>query len=349
MLIASFDVEPLNMLRAAADDFYARLLDRTASLPGVVAAGFASAGPVAGAFGRDSSIRFWLERDAPAEGRDSVAALVSGDYFKATSTPLVQGRGFAEADRDGPTRTVIVSQSFAKRFLGSRAVGRSLRVAVGRGPYESAVELVVVGVAGPAAGERGDGVPMLYYPASLAHVPARLLHIRFDQSGQFTLPALQKAVRDVDYRVPIRDATTLRERRDRTDQERRLLANGVVALGIFALTLAAGGLYGVVSYLVAIRRRELGIRLALGASPSSVAALVVRQALLPAAIGAVIGAAGAIAIGLVVRSRLYGASAVDPIAFAAAASLLLATVATATLVPARYAASIDPAAILREE
>lgn len=125
------------------------------------------------------------------------------------------------------------------------------------------------------------------------------------------------------------------ERRDRTDQERRLLANGVVALGIFALTLAAGGLYGVVSYLVAIRRRELRIRLALGASPSSVAALVVRQALLPAAIGAVIGAAGAIAIGLVVRSRLYGASAVDPMAFAAAASLLLATVATATLIPAR--------------
>ena len=349
LLIASFDVEPLNMERAATDDFYARLLDRSASLPGVVAAGFASAGPVAGAFGPDSSIRFWFEQDAPAEGRDSVAALVSGDYFKATGTPLLQGRGFAEADRDGLIRPAIVSQSFAKRFLDSRAVGRSLRVAVGRGPYESAVELIVVGVAGPAAGERGDGVPMLYYSAPLAHVPARSLHLRFDQSGQFTLPALQKAVRDVDYRVPIRDAATLRERRDGTQQERRLLANGVAALGIFALTLAAGGLYGVVSYLVALRRRELGIRLALGASPSSVVGLVVRQGLMPAAIGAVIGAGGAIAIGLAVRSRLYGASAVDPSAFAAAVSLLLATMAIASLVPARYAASVDPAAILREE
>ena len=320
-----------------------------ASLPGVMAAGFATAGPVAGVFGPDSSIRFWFEQDAPAEGRDSVAALVTGDYFKATGTPIFQGRGFAEADRDGPIRPAIVSQSFAKRFLGSRAVGRSLRVAVGRGPYEAAVELTVVGVAGPAAGERGDGVPMLYYSAPLAPLPARSLHIRFDQSGQFTLPALQKAVRDVDYRVPIRYAATLRERRDGTDQERRLLANGVAALGIFALALTAGGLYGVVSYLVALRRRELGIRLALGASPSSVVGLVVRQGLMPAAIGAVIGAGGAIAIGLAVRSRLYGASAVDPSACAAAVSVLLATMAIASPVPARCAASVDPVAILREE
>jgi putative ABC transport system permease protein len=349
LLIASFDVEPLNMAPAAADDFYARLLERTASLPGVVAAGFASAGPLADAFGPDSSIRFWFEQDGPADGRDSVAALVTRDYFKATGTPLVQGRGFAEADRDSPIRPAIVSQSFAKRFLGSRAVGRSLRVAVGRGPYESAVELIVVGVAGPAAGERGEGVPMLYYSASLAHLPARSLHIKFDRSGQFTLPALQKAVRDVDYRVPIRYAATLRERRDGTDQERRLLADGVAALGIFALALTAGGLSGVVSYLVALRRRELGIRLALGASPSSVVGLVVRQGLLPAAIGAVIGAGGAIAIGLAVRSRLYGASAVDPSALVAAVSLLLATMAIASLVPARYAASVDPAAILRAE
>jgi hypothetical protein len=349
LLIASFDVEPLNMQRAAADDFYARLLDRAASLPGVVAAGFASAGPVADAFNRDSAIRVWLEQDAPAEGRDSVAALVSGDYFRATGTPLVQGRGFAEADRNGSIRTAIVSQAFARRFLGPRAIGRSLRVAVEGGPYESRVEVLVVGVVGPAVGERGTGLPLLYYSTPVVNVPARSLYVSFDQSGQFTLPALQKAVRDVDYRVPIRDAVTLRQRRDATGQEDRLLANGVAALGIFALVLAAGGLYGVVSYLVTLRRRELGIRLALGASPSSVVALVVRQGLMPAAIGTIIGAGGAIAIGLVVRSRLHGVSAVDPTAFAAAAALLFVTMIIAALVPARYAASFDPAAILRED
>jgi ABC-type antimicrobial peptide transport system permease subunit len=189
----------------------------------------------------------------------------------------------------------------------------------------------------------------VYYPAPITDAPARYLYMRFDESGRFTRGALENVVRDVDYRVPIRQAATLRERQDGTNQEQRFVATGVAAMGLFALTLAAGGLYGVVSYLVAIRRREIGVRLALGATRSSVVKLIVRDGLMPAALGVVLGAGGAIAMGLVVRSRLYGASVAEPGAFAAAMGILLATMVVASVVPARKAATVDPVAILKEE
>ena len=347
LLLAAFNLEPFNMPRAASDDFYARLLDRTASIPGVVSAGVTSAGPLAGTL---ESIRFWLPDESAGAGRRSVSAFVSGEYFEAVRAPLVEGRTFTSADRAGAAPAAIVSQAFAKRYFGGHALNRSLRVAFGAGgTYASGIDLTVVGVVGPVPGERGDGLPMLYIPAPLADAPARWLYVRFDDSGRFTLGALQGAVREIDYRVPIRQAATLQERRARTDDEPALIANGVAALGLFALILAAGGLYGVVSYIVALRRREIGVRLALGATRRSVVRLVVRQGLVPAAVGAIAGAGGAAAIGAIVRSRLYGAAPVDPLAFGGAAALLIATMVVASVIPARHAANVDPMVVLRED
>jgi putative ABC transport system permease protein len=349
LLIAMFNVDAPNLQRAAADDFFTRLLDRAAKLPGVVAAGVTNASPLAGTFDRHSSVKVWLAQDAPAEGRNALGVFVSGDYFQAAATPVIAGRAFGSVDREGPVRTAIVSQALATRYFGSNPLNRSIRMSIGAGPYESGVDLLVVGVVGPVTGERGEGALMVYYPAPIADAPERYLYLRFDESGRFTRGALENAVRDVDYRVPIREAVTLRERRDRSNQEERFIAMAVVALGLFALVLAAGGLYGVVSYLVAIRRREIGVRLALGATRSSVVKLIVRDGLVPTALGAVLGAGGAIAIGLVVRSRLYGASVAEPGAFAVAVGILLTAMVIASLVPARAAANVDPIAILKDE
>jgi hypothetical protein len=257
---------------------------------------------------------------------------------------------FTSVEHLQPLRTVIVNGAFAKRYLESNALNHTLRIAPSRRTYGEAVEATVVGVVGSEIGRSDDNdIPMLYYAAPLNDAPARLLFVRFDESGQFNLASLQAAVRQVDYRVPIRDARTLQERRDGSHMERRLIANGVAILGLFALTLAAGGLFGVVSYLVALRRREIGVRLALGASGRSVVGLVVRQALVPTTIGALVGAGGAAAIGIVVRSRLYGAAPVDTMAFGAATTLLVATMITASVVPARQAARVDPLVVLKEE
>jgi predicted permease len=347
LLLASFNLEPFNMPRAAADDFYARLLDRTAAISGVVSAGMTSGGPLAG---NPDAIRLWLPDESAGAGRRAVAAFVSGDYFRTARAPVVEGRTFTSADRAGAVRAAIVSQAFAKRYFGGRALDRSMRVAFGGGgTYASGIDLTVVGVVGAVPGERGEGLPLVFTPAPLADAPARWLYVRFDDSGRFTPGALQSAVREIDYRVPIRQAATLRERRARTDEEAPLIANGVAALGLFALVLAAGGLYGVVSYIVALRRREIGVRLALGATRRSVVRLVVGQALVPVLLGAIAGAGGAAAIGAIVRSRLYGAAPVDPLAFCGAAGLLIATMAVAGAIPARHAAKVDPMVVLRED
>jgi predicted permease len=346
LLIASFDVDPLNMSPQAADTFYARVLEQTAGLGGVVAAAFATDSPL-GTFG-SSGIRLWLPNEDRPEGRRGLASVVSGRYFQATRAPLIAGRYFTSADEGRPPRTAIVNEAFSRRYLASAGPGVSLRVAAAEAAASTQTDVEIVGVVGPEYGLKRD-VPVVYLPAPLSYSPARSLYVQFDDSGRFSVASLQQAVREVDYRVPIRRAATLRDQETDTDAERRLLAGGTAALGVFALALAAGGLYGVVSYLVALRRREIGVRLALGASRGAIVRLILRQGLIPAATGAVVGAGAAIAIGLVVRSRLYGAALVDPSAFAGATLVLAVALVAACILPARHAARIDPAITLRAE
>ena len=349
LLIASFDLDPLNVRREAADDFYARVLEGTSSVPGVVGAGFSIGGLITDARDMSAAARIWLPQQGPGEGKNQLAAHASRGFFAAAGVPLLQGRLFTDAERATPVSSVIVNQSFASTFLESNALNRRLRIGTRNSEYGAALDVTVIGVVGVATGYRPDSYPMLYYPAPVAHAPARTLYVLFDESGRFNLTALQAVVRQVDARVPVRSPATLRERPESTGTERRFLASGVAALGIFALLLAAGGLYSVVSYVVALRRHEIGVRLALGSTGYAVVGLIVREALAPTAIGALAGTGGAVATALVVRSRMYGAAPVDPLSFAAAAAFLLLTMAVAALIPARHAAGVDPMVVLREE
>jgi ABC-type antimicrobial peptide transport system permease subunit len=129
----------------------------------------------------------------------------------------------------------------------------------------------------------------------------------------------------------------------------KFLGRAVGALGILALILAAGGLYSVVAYIVSLRRQEVGIRIALGADAGSIVGMIVRQALLPTLIGAAVGAAAAAAAGATIRSRLYGAAPVDPVAFGGATLLMLAVMLLASWLPARHAGQVDPISVLRQE
>ena len=345
LMIAAFNVEPLNMHQAAAADFYARLLERTAALDGVLAAGLSTAGS-RGTFDDSSSIRWWRGTDDPAEGRRGLAIVASGRYFHATQASLVAGRYFTAMDEIPVPRVAIVSEGFARRYPGT-VLGASVRIAAGATPT-TVLDVEVVGVIGPPLGEKRD-LAFIYLPAPLSYSPARTLHVRFDDSGRFTLGALQQVVNGIDFRVPIRDAGTLRDRRGGLHAEREFLATGVAGLGVFALVLAAGGLYGVVTYLIALRRREIGVRLALGATSGSVIRLILRQGLVPALIGAALGAGGAAAVSRFARSSLHGLSGVDPVAFTGAAGVLLVALLAACILPARHAARIDPAVTLRSE
>jgi ABC-type antimicrobial peptide transport system permease subunit len=131
--------------------------------------------------------------------------------------------------------------------------------------------------------------------------------------------------------------------------EPKLVARGAAWLGILALVLAAGGLYSVVSYVVSLRRQEVGIRLALGAAPRTIVAMIIRQALVPTLVGATAGAASAAVAGVVIRSQLYGTTIGEPQIFVGAGLLMVVVMAVASWIPARQAGRVDPLTVLRQE
>jgi predicted permease len=374
LVIASFNVDPLRFAAETGEDFYARLLARVRRVPGVAAASLASNGIVVGRTARDNYTNVSTADSDPA-GTNTLAFHVSPEFFTAIAVPMKHGRGFAASD-GGTVRTVVVNSAFAEKMLGGHALGRSIRLTPPPPAPADGVEagmviirdgvpafpargsaqvtprplnVTIVGVAGGIL--KGDGVepPIVYYPAALVYQPARALYIRLDGTRTFTAAAVHAAIREIDARVPAVDVSTLAEIRMRRDMELRLLTRAVTVLGVLALTLAAGGLYSVVAYLVSLRRQEVGIRLALGADTRSIVSMIVRQALVPTVIGAVLGAAGAAATGALIRSRMYGTSPVDPVAFGAATLLMLAVMLVATWLPARHAGRVDPVQVLRQE
>lgn len=356
LVLASFDIDPLRLSREAGDDFYRRLLDRVSRIPGVAAAGFAPLGLTTGGLSSDESATIWLP-GSPDKGGNQLASQVSARFFDAVSIPLLQGRRFTAADED-KLATVLVNKTFADRLLAGQALGRTLRIGARAGALNRSalvvpdqVDVTVVGVVSGILNMDAGLVepPILYYPAPLMYRPARTLYLRMDGSGRFDAAVLHTAVREVDPRVPVTRAATLAEMRTTHNVEVKFLARAAGVLGVLALVLAAGGLYSVVAYIVSLRRQEVGIRIALGADTGSIIGMIVRQALVPTLIGAAAGAGSAAVAGALIRSRMYGTTPVDPIAFGGATLLMLAVMLLASWIPARHAAHVDPIAVLREE
>ena len=371
LVLAHFDVDPLGLEPQAGEDFYRRLLDRAAALPGVAAAGVASNGLSVGFIGRDGFVRVALPESA-AGATKTLAFRVSGGLLDAIGVRLRQGRGLTAADA-ATTRAVVVNRTFADKLLDGRAIGRTFRIAPPQPAPSDGVEvgMVIVNAGVPSFRNESaaapslevtvvgvvDGIlkrtelepPILYYPTPLVYQPARTLYLRLDGTRTFTAASLQAAVRAADARVPARDVRTLGDIRLRKDREVRAMTRAMGMLGILALLLAAGGLYSVVAYIVSLRRQEVGIRLALGAGTPAIVGMILRQALVPTLVGAALGAAGAAAAGAIIRSNMYGAAPVDPFAFSGAALLLVIVMTVASWLPAHHAGRVDPISVLREE
>jgi predicted permease len=346
LVLTSFDLDPLRLDREAGDDFYRRLLERVRGVPGVAAAGFSTRGLVTGPSERDTFAHVWVP-DSPPEGQTQIAFQVSPGLLDAVGVPLFEGRRFTPAD--ATARTVVVNKPFVAKFLHGQALGQTFRLGPARGGVAGGTEVTVVGVVDGML-KRGDQEPpIVYYAAPLAYQQARSLYIRLDRTGTFTAAALHAAAREVDGRVPMAKVSTLADIRGEGNREVKMLTRAAGLLGLLALLLAAAGLYSVVAYVVSLRRQEVGIRIALGADARSIVGMIVRQALVPTLVGAVIGAACAAAAGTLIRSRLYGASPVDPLAFGAATLLMLMVMVVASWIPARHAGRVDPISVLRQE
>ncbi|HEY7513257.1 MAG TPA: ABC transporter permease, partial [Vicinamibacteria bacterium] len=270
---------------------------------------------------------------------------VGPDYFRTVGVPILEGRSFTEDEVDGEKKVVVVNEAFARRYWpGGGALGQHVYTSgFDQAPHE------IVGIARDhkvrSVGE--EPTPYVHLPAGRSRRIALL--VRTAQPSEAALPALRAAVLRLEPDVVFTEDVPAAEVAATTLAPTRIGAALLGAFGSLALLLAAVGLYGVISYSVTLRTREMGVRMALGAQRGDLLRLVLRQGSRLALVGVLIGALLAAAVGRVFGALLYGVSALDPLAFAAAGGILLAVAGAANLVPALTAARVDPMRALRSE
>jgi predicted permease len=331
-------------LRAPAYDdaraavFQRQLLERIKALPGVDSAAQVSNVPLSPGHQQAS---FRLPHQP--EDLDVDVNNVSPEYFSLLGIPIVRGRTFEDAELQGPSRVVIVSEATARRYWpGQDPVGRLIEMEGG--------QLEVVGIAKDAhVLELAEiGSSYMYLPAGSTAQRRLWALVRSETDFVALARTISAAARELDPELVI-DVNRLEASLDYWRIRARLTASLCGVLTLLALVLTLVGVYGVVSYMVTRRRREFGIRLTLGATPRDVQRLVVLQTLRPIAVGVAIGIAGAAAASQELRAVLFGISRFDPIAFVGAALFLAGVALAAALVPTRDALRVDPATALRYE
>jgi predicted permease len=326
-------------------EFYRRVTEALAADPAIEQAGWTGGLPLSGA---GNFLSFGIEgRPVPAADavQDAQVYSASPGYFETLRIPLLSGRRFDARDDLRGAPVAIVSRAMAKRYWpGADPIGARLRF----GPNDT--WRTVVGVVGDVRMEPQDEpYPEIYL--AQAQSPDRLMYlaVRGRGSAGAVVAAMRRAVEAADRTVPLSDIQTMDERAALATARPR---GGVALIGGFAglaLALAAVGIYGVVAYATAQRRRELGIRLALGAEPAGLIRLIVRQAMLPVGLGVVAGLGAALGASRLLRSLLYGVSPLDIGTYVGVAAFVAGVALVASWLPARRAARVDPLAALRTE
>lgn len=346
LIVASFDLEPLHYTNSQTEAFYTELTRRIDRAPGVERAGLSSS-DYWGVSTEPGFARFFLPGDEADTPRTAGVSAIAGDLLETLELQLLKGRPLASDNTSG-VREILVNEALERMLPDHTALGRTLRIAPNQSPREE-MQAEVVGVVAPLPGDaRSDNGsrPHLYYASSSTESPARQLYIRAGHVGQ-SIAGLRRLVEAIDDRVPI-EVTTLDQFFATRQPESRWIASSTAGLGLLGLLLTAGGLLGVVSYVVTLRTPEIGVRMALGASQRNVLLLILRQALTPVVVGLMLGSAAAAALGFVTQARLYGSEPVDPVALATGAAVLLCATGLASLIPARRASRIQPNTVLKD-
>jgi putative ABC transport system permease protein len=353
-LTARFDLPKYSYPEATKQAaFYTQVMERIKALPGVTAIGATDELPPT--MGRHTNT-FSIEGRAPIDQSNQSLAvqdrLTTADYFRAMGIPLIAGRVFSDTDDGSATPVALINQTFAHRFFpNENPIGQHLRFG-SVNPW-----ITIVGIVGDVRGFGLDKQPNseIYLPYQqqkfLPYNPLPRMHLVVRAAGDPNgiAAAVLGSVRELDKDLPLPQARTMETVLAASIAERRanMLLLGVFAL--IALILAGVGIYGVISYSVAQRTQELGIRMALGAQSLDVITLVVRNGMRLVLMGIAIGLTGAFALRRVLSNLLFGVSATDPLTLAVVALLLMVVALLACYVPARRAARVDPMVALRYE
>jgi predicted permease len=350
-LVASFDLGLQGYDKARGKEFERQLVERVRALPGVRAASLTDLMPLSLNY---SSSDVHVEGQQLGRGANapiSMVASVERDYFNTMSIPLVAGRGFKDADKEGAQGVVIVNETLARRFFPGRdpaqgALGRRISFQSDAGPW-----LEVVGVARDGKYWTIGEAPQLfvYSPLAQSYSSTATLVVRAEGDPRSLANSIRAEVSKIDPALPLFDVKTMEEHMGVSLFPARVAATLLGGFGLLALLLAAMGVYGVVSYSVAQRTREIGIRLALGARARDVLRLVAGRGMALVAAGLIAGLASALVLTRFMEGVLYGVSATDTLTFTLVVLLLAAVALLACLVPARRATKVDPMVALRHE
>ena len=325
---------------------YRQIRERLARLPGVASVGAVSALPLSQMFA-------WgpinIEGRTPPPGEKFINAdmrMVAGDYFRAMGIPLLDGRFFDEQDLRSKPRVTIIDQHMAQQLWpGETALGKRIRLEGGSDPPWT----TVVGVVGRVKQYALDGDSRIAMYLAHTQFPTRAMNlvIKSRTTADSVAGPVRAEMRAIDPDLPIYNVRPMAARVDESLARRRFSMLLLTLFAGVALGLAAIGTYGVMAYVVSQGTRELGIRIALGATPRRILWMVVRQGMFVAGAGALLGIAGAFAMTRLVRTLLFGVGSTDPTTFATVIALLAAVVLVASGLPARRAARVDPVAVLR--
>jgi predicted permease len=319
--------------------------ERLAALPGVVSASSSITGLLTGASGGPT-----LRAEGSAQEIRVDATMTAGPrFFETIGQPLRAGREFTRPDSDPTRRVVIINESLARRLFGNEsALGR--RLISGRGSEAPSYEIVGVAKDAKYRTPREQSGLMTYWPIAEGNrLPRLCLIVRAAGSPASIAANVRQELRQIEPNLPVLKVDTIDEQLDALLFQERLLTNLSTFFGVLAVLLACLGLYGVMSYSVARRTHEIGIRLALGATPAGVLRLVLKESLWLALAGIALGVPAALALTRTMKTLLFGVSATDPVTFAALALLLTAVALLACYIPARRATRVDPMVALRHE
>ena len=329
---------------ARGRELYRRIVERASSVAGVDSVSLATAVPLFnGGFAR-TVFKDGQDTSDPRAGRLTQLSQVTPGYFRTLGIRVVRGRAITAADRRGAPLVAVINETMAKQYWpGEDPIGKQFRFIGDPQPRQ------VVGIAADSKynflGE--NATPYLYTSLEQTYAPAATVHVRTSGDPAAIMNTVRRELQQLEPTMPLLNVTTLRDVFEQALWAPRMGASLLGIFALLALLLASIGLYGVMAYSVSQRRRELGIRIALGARQQDVRNMVVRQGVLLALAGVVIGLAAAFALARLVTNLLFGVPATDPLTFVVIPIVLLVVAVLATYLPAWRASRVDPVEALR--
>ena len=332
-----------------AVNFFNQAMERVRSLPGVRSAGMVNFLPLYGGLGSNTGFKIeGRPEPPPGQGPSTDVRVSDAGYFAALGIPLLRGRNFSDTELREARQVILINEALARlHFPNEDPIGKRLDVAM----FEKPTPAEIIGVVGNVRYDSliDESPPAVYFPHPDLAYPFMTLVVRTDGEPAALAPAVQREIRSLDPNQPVSDVRTMEQVMSEWVSRNRF---NTLLLGLFAglaTLLSAVGIFGVMNYSVALRTRELGLRLAIGAQPRQVLLLVLKQGLLLTMFGVVVGLVAAFALTRLLSGLLFGVEAIDVSTFTAISLLLITVSLLACYLPARRAMRIDPLQALRYE